>query len=429
VPKNGYAYLFVSNESDLPVYFDNFMVTHQRGAITEETHYYPQGLKAAGICAKAYGKPVNKYNYQAEYSEEEAEAGWNDFDLRSYDPQLARWVQTDPYDEFASPYVGMGGDPVNNVDPDGGSVFEGVGLGVRTAVGALVGAIAGVTLANVTNNEDDASKWAAYGALIGGGITFSVSSPLHINVQFVPTWGQVRKDMKSHKFSAYLGAKLRSIVNEVFSLGKIVTITGDGFVANDNYTDENGNQKISKGTLTSKVQKYFANHRLAIDIANAFTEFHSGNMGYCSNSSPSQFSGISQFFNRNSTFLYGNCTQYYKTDATSTVLNGATVIGSHTQQLDLPYLLVGRLSGNPELANQGILVSPGQPLDDDFMMHRVSKNGQTIYDGRAETKIKVSGKILYRKLSESTARKLNDRYYKLKSNIFKNIFSILLNGN
>ena len=125
VPKNGYAYVYVSNESpSLTVYFDNLAITHERGRIMEENSYYPDGLKMAGACAKAYNKLPNKYGYQGDYSEEEEETGYNEFDLRMYDPQIGRWISTDPYDEFASPYLGMGNDPVNNVDPDGGSAFS-----------------------------------------------------------------------------------------------------------------------------------------------------------------------------------------------------------------------------------------------------------------------------------------------------------------
>ena len=40
--------------------------------------------------------------------------------LRSYNPQIGRFLQHDPYDEFASGYVGMGNDPGNLVDPSGG---------------------------------------------------------------------------------------------------------------------------------------------------------------------------------------------------------------------------------------------------------------------------------------------------------------------
>jgi len=148
VPKNGYAFVYVSNESKTPVYFDDFAVTHNRGRTVEESAYYPYGLKVKGICAKAFDKGENKHGYQGSYEEDEEETGWSEFGLRMYDPQIGRWAGNDPNDEFASPFVGMGCNPVNLVDPTGGGIGDIIGSALSenwlgTAVGTVVGTAVG----------------------------------------------------------------------------------------------------------------------------------------------------------------------------------------------------------------------------------------------------------------------------------------------
>ena len=154
-PKNGYAYVYVSNRSDQSVYFDNFKVQIAAGNLIEENHYYAYGLKIAAISSVKLGDGgegglQNNYQYQGAYSEMDADIGWNDFALRNYDPQRGQWVQQDPYQQYASPYVGMGNDPINLNDPSGGiagipcpgtsglSLFlQGVGSAIRSAVGVI----------------------------------------------------------------------------------------------------------------------------------------------------------------------------------------------------------------------------------------------------------------------------------------------------
>jgi hypothetical protein len=47
--KSGYCYIYISNESNDLVYFDNFTLAHERSSLMEETHYYPCPAGQAGV--------------------------------------------------------------------------------------------------------------------------------------------------------------------------------------------------------------------------------------------------------------------------------------------------------------------------------------------------------------------------------------------
>ncbi|WP_110052813.1 DUF6443 domain-containing protein [Chitinophaga sp. S165] len=131
VEKSGFLYVYTSNESQQDVFFDNVVLGVSSGPLLEETHYYPFGLTMAGISSStlkgtSYSANRRKYNGNELQSKEFNDGSGlelYDFNARTYDEQMGRFLQMDPLietdQENLTPYHFAFNNPAKYGDPDG----------------------------------------------------------------------------------------------------------------------------------------------------------------------------------------------------------------------------------------------------------------------------------------------------------------------
>lgn len=83
-------------------------------SLTSKTDYYPGGM------AMPNRNVVGDYRYDYQGQELDPETGKVAFELRLYDPRINRWLSPNPMGEFHSPYLSMGNNWINKIDPTGG---------------------------------------------------------------------------------------------------------------------------------------------------------------------------------------------------------------------------------------------------------------------------------------------------------------------
>lgn len=163
----GYVYIYVNNNSNSAnyVYFDDLKVTHLHSPFVAGSDFYPFGLTMSD---RDITKEPYRFGYQGQYAEEDTVTGWNNFELRQYDARFGRWISADPYGQFASPYIGMGNNPVSGVDPDGG-----LNLG-----GAFARGLQGFAIGSLVGLAVDNDNWWKYGVGLGAaGFAYGLLSP------------------------------------------------------------------------------------------------------------------------------------------------------------------------------------------------------------------------------------------------------------
>jgi RHS repeat-associated protein len=119
--QSGYVEVFVANESNRKVWFDDLTITHTPTLIVQENHYEPYGMNLVGI--EGEGKPEHRHQYNG-LSEKVAYKAlhWYMTDYRGYDSQLGMFEAYDPLATSVagiSPYQYGYNNPVNYNDPDG----------------------------------------------------------------------------------------------------------------------------------------------------------------------------------------------------------------------------------------------------------------------------------------------------------------------
>jgi RHS repeat-associated protein len=77
---------------------------------TQEQHYYPFGMELPGLSYD--GGVDNEYRYNGKEHEKEHELHWYHYGARFYDPQLGRWWVVDAADQYVSPYLSNGNNPI-----------------------------------------------------------------------------------------------------------------------------------------------------------------------------------------------------------------------------------------------------------------------------------------------------------------------------
>ena len=95
--------------------------------------------------------------------EYDVETGLYNYKARLYDPGIGRFLMIDPAQQYFSPYVYAGNNPVLFIDPNGQFSWESFGA----ILGGIAAAVGGVAIIVATGG---AATPVVVGSAIGGGL-------------------------------------------------------------------------------------------------------------------------------------------------------------------------------------------------------------------------------------------------------------------
>ena len=96
-----YAQVYVGNESNVSVWFDDVKIEHWQGLQVQENHYDPFGLDLAGLSRSTPGlRTLNQYQWNGKEKQSDFGLGWTNLDWRFFDPQTGRFHTVDPLSDL-----------------------------------------------------------------------------------------------------------------------------------------------------------------------------------------------------------------------------------------------------------------------------------------------------------------------------------------
>jgi RHS repeat-associated protein len=225
IQKEGFIYIYVSNESDqnMDVYFDDLKVIQHYSDIVAGGDFYPFGL---AINDRQINRDAYRHGYEGKFSEKDDETGWNHFELREFDPVIGRWLQKDPAGQYNSPYVGMGNNPVNSIDPNGG--FE-----VPIHVAITYYAAGSVSLNLKSDNFKELVRGVKAADYLGFAMDYHFDNRSNY-IEIIDNWVKVNDRMNSTKSYRVMGTVLHT-VQDFYAHSNYAILYADWYAKNNDY--------------------------------------------------------------------------------------------------------------------------------------------------------------------------------------------------